>query len=69
MLCGSQSHILITFWKIFVLTVIFGLFQGIVLLPVLLCYIGPKEKKIDVDKSAEEGKTNQALEIGVTDAE
>jgi hypothetical protein len=68
MLCGSQSHILITFWKIFFLTVVFGLFQGIVLLPVLLCYIGPNEKKIEVDKSAEEGKTNIALQIDVTDA-
>ena len=44
-LCGSQSHAFIVFWKIFFLTVIFSLFHGVVLLPVVLCYLGPGEKK------------------------
>ena len=62
MLCGSQSHIFITFWKIFCLTVIFGLFHGIFLLPVVLCYFGPSEKEKTEDKSEERGKINKALE-------
>ena len=43
-LCGSQTHVFITIFKIFFLTVIFGLFHGVVLLPVILCYLGPTEK-------------------------
>ena len=42
-LCGSQTHVFITIFKIFFLTVIFGLFNGVVLLPVILCYLGPNE--------------------------
>ena len=45
-LCGSQTHVFITIFKIFFLTVLFGLFHGVVLLPVLLCYIGPGSKKV-----------------------
>ena len=67
MLCGSQSHIFITFWKIFCLTVIFGLFHGIILLPVVLCYLGPGEKGKTEDKSEETGETNNALEKDETD--
>ena len=40
-LCSSQTHVFITIFKIFFLTVIFGLFHGVVLLPVILCYLGP----------------------------
>ena len=63
MFCGSQSHIFITFWKIFCLTVIFGLFHGIILLPVVLCYIGPRETKLEDQKRVETaGKINKGLE-------
>jgi len=49
-LCGSQTHVFITIFKIFFLTVVFGLFHGVVLLPVLLCYIGPsKTEKSDTE--------------------
>ena len=51
-LCGSQTHVFITIFKIFFLTVLFGLFHGVVLLPVLLCYIGPSK----AEKSAIEPK-------------
>merc|ERR1711902_73305 len=40
--CGaSTSHTFITFFKVFVLTVVFGLYHGLVLLPVLLSLLGP----------------------------
>merc|ERR1711902_351109 len=42
LLCsGSTSHTFVTFFKVFVLTVIFGLYHGLVLLPVLLSICGP----------------------------
>jgi len=41
-LCGgSTSHTFVTFFKVFVLTVVFGLYHGLVLLPVLLSLFGP----------------------------
>merc|ERR1712113_107524 len=40
--CGlSSSHVFQTFFKVFSLTVIFGLFHGLVLLPTALSIIGP----------------------------
>ena len=63
MLCGSQSHLFITFWKIFCLTVIFGLFHGIIILPVVLCYIGPSEKKTEEPHKIERnGEVNKGME-------
>ena len=69
MLCGSQSHVFITFWKIFFLTVVFGLFHGVVLLPVILCYLGPNEKKQEkeVEKTTENGHINRGLEKEAAD--
>lgn len=66
MLSGSQSYILIAFWKIFFFTVVFGLFQGLVLLPVILCYLGPSEKQIDASKSNDGGQVNNAMENDAT---
>ena len=44
-LCGgSTSHTFVTFFKVFVLTVLFGLYHGLVLLPVLLSLCGPVTK-------------------------
>jgi len=56
-LCGgSTSHTFITFFKVFVLTVIFGLYHGLVLLPVLLSLFGP------VDQSSK----NNAIQPGAS---
>merc|ERR1719251_437451 len=41
MLGASTSHVFVTFFKVFVLTVLFGLFHGLVLLPVVLSLVGP----------------------------
>ncbi|XP_025830631.1 protein patched homolog 1 isoform X2 [Agrilus planipennis] len=42
MLGTSTAYSFQVFFKIFVLVLIFGLFHGVVLLPVLLCWFGPK---------------------------
>merc|ERR1711860_235558 len=44
----SQSHVFITFFKVFLLTVLFGLFHGIVFLPVLLSLLGPSHDEDEV---------------------
>jgi len=41
LLAGSKSHVFATFFKVFFLVVIFGLFNGLLLLPVVLSLIGP----------------------------
>ena len=41
-LCSlSYSHVFLTFFKVFVLTVMFGLYHGLVLFPVVLATMGP----------------------------
>ena len=39
----STGHVLLTFFKVFTLTVSFGLFHGVILLPVILSLFGPSE--------------------------
>jgi len=49
----SQSQIFITFFKVFVLTVGFGLFHGLILLPVLLSILGPVDENVeDIEESS-----------------
>lgn len=43
LLAGSKSHVFSTFFKIFFLVVVFGLFHGLVLLPVILSIVGPSK--------------------------
>jgi len=45
LLVSSQSHIFISFFKIFFMICIFGLFHGLILLPVVLCLLGPIENE------------------------
>merc|ERR1712071_673009 len=40
-LADSGSHVFFTFFKIFVLVVIYGLYHGLIFFPVLLSIIGP----------------------------
>lgn len=42
MLSPSDSHLFISFFKIFIGVALFGLFHGLVLMPVLLALIGPE---------------------------
>ena len=42
------GHVFLTFFKVFTLTVIFGLFNGLVLLPVLLSLMGASNSSKDL---------------------
>eukprot|EP00095_Tigriopus_kingsejongensis_P000432 maker-scaffold171_size289870-snap-gene-1.38 protein:Tk00432 transcript:maker-scaffold171_size289870-snap-gene-1.38-mRNA-1 annotation:"conserved hypothetical protein" len=42
LLVASDSHVFSSFFRIFFLVVIFGLFHGLIFLPILLSVIGPK---------------------------
>ena len=53
LLVTSRSHIFTSFFKIFLLICLFGLFHGLVMLPVLLCLLGP------VDISEEQGEADK----------
>merc|ERR1719370_1430814 len=59
LLAGSTSHTFLTFFKVFVLTVVFGLFHGLVLLPVLLSLVGPKTE-IESDVEDEVASTSES---------
>ena len=56
LLAGSDSHVFSVFFKIFLLVVMFGLFHGLILLPVVLTLIGPatynnvKKPKVETTK-------------------
>merc|ERR1712029_1187851 len=41
LLAGSKSHVFITFFKVFFLVVLFGLYNGLFVVPVVLSMIGP----------------------------
>ena len=58
LLCDSKSHAFITFFKVFILTVLFGLFHAIIFLPVILSFENPFRTTKKDEKSSEikEGK-------------
>ena len=56
LLVTSRSHIFTSFFKIFLLICLFGLFHGLVMLPVLLCLFGPvdiSEEQQEADKETQ----------------
>merc|ERR1711953_1468820 len=57
--CGlSSSHVYQTFFKVFSLTVVFGLFHGLVLLPVVLSILGPSHTSSSSDQSSDAASIN-----------
>ena len=46
LLVTSKSHVAMSFFKIFFMICIFGLFHGLILLPTVLCMIGPSDEDI-----------------------
>merc|ERR1711963_521003 len=58
LLAGSTSHTFLTFFKVFVLTVVFGLFHGLVLLPVLLSLVGPEMEVEDGSETRSESESS-----------
>jgi len=51
LLSTSQSYIFISFFKIFSLICIFGLYHGLVVLPVMLAVAGPTNKVQNTDEN------------------
>ena len=51
LLMNSQSYVFMTFFKIFSLVVFFGLFHGMVFLPVILSLIGPSPYENYINES------------------
>ena len=47
LLAGSKSHVFTSFFKIFFLVVTFGLYHGLVFLPVVLSLVGPSPHSLD----------------------
>lgn len=50
LLVTSRSHIFTSFFKIFFMICVFGLFHGLIMLPVVLCVLGPVDELSDEDK-------------------
>ena len=58
LLANSKSHVFSTFFKVFFLVIVFGLFNGLLLLPVMLSLVGPaaysQPKGDEVEKEEKE---------------
>ena len=58
LLANSKSHVFSTFFKVFFLVIVFGLFNGLLLLPVMLSLVGPaaysQAKGDEVEKEEKE---------------
>ncbi len=59
LLGGSQSHAFIVFFKVFLLTVVFGLFHGLVFLPVVLGLVGTMRDNEDVTDLEKHDSTSE----------
>ena len=59
LLVTSKSHVAMSFFKIFFMICIFGLFHGLILLPAVLCLVGPSDEEMVGQKknSRENGQT------------
>ena len=53
-LATSNSHAFLTFFKVFFLTVVFGMFHGVVFLPTLLSWVGGEK----INKNASQATTD-----------
>jgi len=58
LLAGSRSHVFSVFFKVFFLVVIFGLFNGLLFLPVMLSFIGPPSYGTHAETEKEEKLNN-----------
>ena len=59
LLANSQSHVFITFFKVFFLVVSFGLYHGLIVLPVILSLFGPDSNP--TPKSSQENEIETPL--------
>ncbi|KAF7285020.1 hypothetical protein GWI33_012334 [Rhynchophorus ferrugineus] len=63
MMSQSDVYTFQTFFKIFLLVIIFGLFHGIVFLPVVLSWIGPKPYKIKSNPVSQDEHLENNIEM------
>nr|SVE88835.1 EOG090X0BEK [Daphnia sinensis] len=69
-LANSDSHVFITFFKVFVLVVAYGLFHGLILFPVILSLIGPAPFNLEPPPNLEDkAVTAEELEPQLTHRE
>ena len=57
LLAFSKSQTFLAFFKVFFLVVSFGLFHGLIFLPVVLSLIGPKSQHLDIADEPEDQPT------------
>ncbi len=58
LLAASDSHVFVSFFKVFFLVIVYGLFHGLVFLPLVLRFIGPKAYHFKVDQERESDKSS-----------
>ena len=64
LLVTSRSHVFISFFKIFLMICLFGLFHGLIMLPVILCLFGPVNiVKEDDQKPNQSSETNEIFSL------
>ena len=63
LLVTSRSHIFTSFFKIFLLICLFGLFHGLVMLPVLLCLLGPADITETETQQAKQNKPDKIFSL------
>ena len=62
LLVTSKSHVAMSFFKIFFMICVFGLFHGLILLPTVLCLVGPSDDQmVKQKKKTPEKKENPIL--------
>ncbi|XP_066266301.1 patched domain-containing protein 3-like [Branchiostoma lanceolatum] len=67
LLSGSQSYIFQTFFKVFFGVVLFGLWHGLVFLPVICSLIGPAPYHTSPDKTTDQSEKKDDIEEPTTD--
>lgn len=64
LLAGSDYYLFVAFFKVFFLVVVFGLFHGIVFLPVMLCLVGPSHTEyVDHQEKYELEKLKTSVDL------
>ena len=66
LLVTAKSHVATSFFKIFFMICIFGLFHGLILLPTVLCMVGPSDEDI-LRQNSKKQRKHQHREIGDQD--
>merc|ERR1711915_186287 len=59
LLAFSESYIFLSFFKIFFLICVFGLFHGLISLPVILSLLGPRSQVADIQTTTVNSQKNK----------